>query len=338
LLGRASGSSKSVQAQQVAFNPIIGFYPASSSPQPFIRKTSKVKDSVDTHTDSPLKPLNLSELITAAISPFIRKTPKPKDAVHTPSHAGSPLKPLNLLNSMIPCHEELSQSPGDRALHADYDRQPLLARRGGPLNLTLDVPENEVNTKKQKCLRLFTKDPATAHASSFNAREGELHSACRLFSRSDSDGKLFRKPIDLDQLLENSRNKYQNRDKTTQLRRKAQIRGREDPHQVIKQAKEIVAQLHIKADLRIQCFLQFLYLCNLLYYAILAFAILSRALVLALVHLLGALCSSTPWGARTCRTPKAESRGTLPKLYTPSRFGVSNGAWLSLEPIQDCWS
>jgi len=125
---------------------------------------------------------------------------------------------------------------------------------------------------------------------------------------------------------------------TTQLKRKAQIRGREDPHQVIKQAKEIVAQLHIKADLRIQCFLQFLYLCNLLYYAILAFAILSRALVLAPVHLLRALCSSTPWGAGTCRTPKAESRGTLPKLYTPSRFGVSNGAWLSLEAIQDCWS
>jgi hypothetical protein len=247
---------------------------------------------------------------------------------------------------MIPtesCYKESSQSPGDRALHADCDcdRQPLLARRGGggQLNLTLDVPEHEVNAKKQKCLRLFTKDPATAHeAARCNVWEGELHNGCRSFSRCDSDGKLFRKPIHLDQLLENSRNKYQNRDKTTQLKRKAQIRGREDPHQVIKQAKEIVAQLHIKADLRIQCFLQFLYLCNLLYYAILAFAILSRALVLAPVHLLRALCSSTPWGAGTCRTPKAESRGTLPKLYTPSRFGVSNGAWLSLEAIQDCWS
>jgi len=242
---------------------------------------------------------------------------------------------------MIPCHEELSQSPGDRALHADYDRQPLLARRGGPLNLTLDVPENEVNTKKQKCLRLFTKDPATAHeAARYNVREGELHNGCRLFSKCESDGKLFGNPIHLDQLLENSRNKYQHRDKSTQLKRKAQIRGREDPHQVIKQAKEIVVQLHIKTALRIQCFLPFLYLCNLLYYAILAFAILSRALVLAPVHLVRALCSSTPpgGGAGTCRTPKAESQGTLPKLYTPSRFGVSHGAWLSLEAIQDCWS
>jgi hypothetical protein len=255
--------------------------------------------SVGASTASCFQPNYWLELITAAISPFIRKTPKPKDAVHTPSHAGSPLKPLNLLNSMIPteaCYQEACQSPGDRALHVDCDRQPLLARRGGQLNLTLDVPDHEVNTKKQKCLRLFTKDPATAHASSFNAREVELHSACRLFSRSDSDGKLFRKPIDLDQLLENSRNKYQNRDKTTQLRRKAQIRGREDPHQVIKQAKEIVAQLHIKTDLRIQCFLQFLYLCNLLYYAILAFAILSRALVLAPVHLLRALWPL--WGVK----------------------------------------
>ena len=275
-------------------------------------------------------------MITAASSPsrspnaFIRKTPTPKDSVHTPSHAGSPLKPLNLLNSMIPtesCYQESSQSPGDRALHADCDRQPLLARRGGKLNLTLDVPEHEVNTKKQKCLRLFTNAPATAHeAARYDVREGELHNGCRLFSRCESDGKLFRKTIDLDQLLENSRNKYQHRDKTTQLKRRAQLRGREDPHQVIKQAKEIVAQLHIKTDLRIQCFLQFLYLCNLLYYAIVAFAIFSRALVLAPVHFFLFLSSSTPWGAGTCRTPKAESQGTMPKLYTPSRFGVSNGA------------